>query len=475
MTHIINRLELDLNCSDEEQALNIRHNFSLILLDKITEATDSICSRLIGNDQWVKIDKLEIDLGTFHPSNFEQEFGELFFQELEKEIVRRIPQLSATEKATSKNRAQTDLLRYFLQYGLLPWWADGESTDINEIFSELWKNQQATLKDFFYEQRFNTTIWQRAAFQLSTVNKMALAGCFIELQSAMDSSRKWVSEATKFSFVEPTDAETVLTAFNNIMLRNAGPIIEEYPQRNTSIGAFEETMHLHFPTETTAVDELVKQIKITEKPNTQDQLPAKHGNMDAQYAEKPGENRLDGFLETSRHSIITQALQDEKLPVRHAGIILLAAFLHSFFSNLGLVESGAWKGKNEQYRAVHLLKFLSTGTQLSPEFNLTLEKIICGMNPAEPLPVDVMLTDAEINEAQDLLKSVIEHWKALKNTSVNGLRASFLKRDGTLQKKETGWLLQVERKTLDVLIDSIPWGYSTLYFPWTDQNVLVEW
>jgi len=148
----------------------------------------------------------------------------------------------------------------------------------------------------------------------------------------------------------------------------------------------------------------------------------------------------------------------------------LGAFLNSFFTNLDLLDGAYWKSKEAQYRAVHLLKFLSSGEQQNPEFNLTLEKIICGLSPEESLPVDIILTADETNEAQSLLESVIEHWKVLKNTSVNGLRESFLKRDGLLKKIEMDWLLQVERKTLDVLIDTIPWGFSTLRFPWTHPS-----
>jgi hypothetical protein len=35
--------------------------------------------------------------------------------------------------------------------------------------------------------------------------------------------------------------------------------------------------------------------------------------------------------------------------------------------------------------------------------------------------------------------------------------------------------LQVERKTLDVLLDSIPWGFSTVLLPWNPQPLFVEW
>jgi hypothetical protein len=88
---------------------------------------------------------------------------------------------------------------------------------------------------------------------------------------------------------------------------------------------------------------------------------------------------------------------------------------------------------------------------------------------------NVELSEYETNEALVLLNAVIEHWKALRNTTPNGLRENFFKRDGILMKKEEGWLLQVERKTQDVLLDNIPWGYSTLILPWNPYLIHVEW
>ena len=185
---------------------------------------------------------------------------------------------------------------------------------------------------------------------------------------------------------------------------------------------------------------------------------------------------LKKFLWTNR---VVQAIRQdviEKYFVKHAGIILLAPFLKTFFTNLNLLINGnEWNDKNAQYKAVYMLWFLSTGQQHTFEYNLTIEKILCGISIDEPLPVDIQLSAQDIDEAESLLSSMIEHWKAIKNTSINGLRETFLKRDGIIKKQESGWLLQVERKTLDVLIDSIPWGYTTVFLPWNNYFVSVEW
>jgi hypothetical protein len=121
------------------------------------------------------------------------------------------------------------------------------------------------------------------------------------------------------------------------------------------------------------------------------------------------------------------------------------------------------------------LKYLSVGTKQYYEYQLVLEKLICGIPLNQPLETIPVLEQKEMDEAESLLQSAIEHWKKLGNTSVNGLRESFLKRDGIISPKENNWLMRVERKTLDVLVDSIPWGFSTVSLPWNRYIIFTEW
>ena len=158
-----------------------------------------------------------------------------------------------------------------------------------------------------------------------------------------------------------------------------------------------------------------------------------------------------------------------------AGMVLIAPFLKALFTNLKWYLDGQWSSKMAQFKAVHLLKFIGTGDLSTAEYELTLEKICCGLTREESLPIEVPITALEKDEAINMLNSVIEHWQALKNTSVDSLRNTFFQRDGMLQKMDNGWKLQVERKTLDVLIDKIPWGIEKIILPWNDYIIFVEW
>jgi hypothetical protein len=56
-----------------------------------------------------------------------------------------------------------------------------------------------------------------------------------------------------------------------------------------------------------------------------------------------------------------------------------------------------------------------------------------------------------------------------------GLRETFLQREGKLQRTHDGWKLRVQRKTLDVLVDQIPWSISVVFHAWMPQPIHVTW
>ena len=81
----------------------------------------------------------------------------------------------------------------------------------------------------------------------------------------------------------------------------------------------------------------------------------------------------------------------------------------------------------------------------------------------------------QLDEANDLLLSVIEYWSILKDTTPDGLRESFLKRDGKLVFKNKEWLLQVEQKGYDMLLQHLPWNINMILLPWMKHLLKCEW
>jgi hypothetical protein len=126
-------------------------------------------------------------------------------------------------------------------------------------------------------------------------------------------------------------------------------------------------------------------------------------------------------------------------------------------------------------RTVHLLQYLVDERTDAPEPLLCLNKVLCGVPPAVPVDRAIEMTARERELCDSLLAGVIEHWTIIKQTSVAGLRETFLQREGRLDRPPTGWRLRVQRRTVDVLLDHIPWTVSTIAHSWMPEPLYVTW
>jgi hypothetical protein len=165
----------------------------------------------------------------------------------------------------------------------------------------------------------------------------------------------------------------------------------------------------------------------------------------------------------------------EEVYIANAGIVLATPYLPRLFDMLGLTEKSAFKDREARLRAVHMLQYLVNERSASPEYQLFLNKLLCGVENAEPIPREIELNEHEKEALNGLLQGMIDNWKVLGNTSVAGLRETFLQRQGRLQLRDDAWHLRVEPKAFDMLLDQLPWGFSTIKYPWMERVIYVEW
>ncbi len=170
-----------------------------------------------------------------------------------------------------------------------------------------------------------------------------------------------------------------------------------------------------------------------------------------------------------------QATETTALPVRNAGAVLLGPFLPTFFNRLEMLDDDGWRTPEMAARAVHLVQYVASGETETPQYELPLAMVICGLPLGTILPKGITPTDAEQEQAEGLLRAALGHWPQMAGTSIEGLRATFLMRDGLLSEGETRWCLRVEPGPFDVLLDSLPWPYRTLMLSWMPKMLEVEW
>lgn len=166
---------------------------------------------------------------------------------------------------------------------------------------------------------------------------------------------------------------------------------------------------------------------------------------------------------------------EDDIYISNAGLVLLFPYITNFFRVLKLIAENKFVSIQTTHKAVHLLDYLVYKEINTHEFNTPLNKIVCGLSVSHPLDPEIALNESEKKECDELLKAVVNNWTALKNTTTEGLRNAFLRRNGVILLKDDNLILRVERKSIDILIDNIPWSFNTIKFPWMNKILYVEW
>lgn len=456
MTHLINKLKFDLTCSAEQQAFDLRQEVTTVLLDEVQEGMDAICSKYVGEEEWIVLDHLEIDTGAFSIPSFSTAFTGVFLQEFEKALKKKLDPVSREERRESRTHSQLELIGYLFSKGTFPWWGTALEAEPDTLVMELLDEKPEDFIQLLLDHRAEGPFWKRIAWQLSAGGRGRIIDSLPVLRVATGFLEDWL--AGWLATLPSGSAETKKTVGENIrewVLENA-PLVFDAPVASLLKPLIRDRLKALYP---------------------RTGLPTSDASFSSDV-EKAGPAAADNGEQTEAfrlNQVFTEKDSSEKYFIKEAGIVLLAPYFKLFFTELGLWQNDQWTGKEANYRAVHLLKYLSTGSQNLPEYTMVLEKILCSLPLDEPVPRDVLLSGKEITEAEGLLTDVIGNWKALKNTSVNGLREGFLRRAGLFIRQDRGWLLQVEKKTLDVLLEKIPWAYSTVRLPWNDYLIAVEW
>lgn len=211
-------------------------------------------------------------------------------------------------------------------------------------------------------------------------------------------------------------------------------------------------------------------------------LPDQSGAWTNSIDIKVGAGKMTGIrnfeaTQVANESGLTESSKDQAVrPVSNAGLVLLHPYIARYLKACGIDLLASKPGRAEYDFAAGLLFYLLAGEEDPVEYELDVVKLLLGLSPEYPLPLTRGLLNAENKlEAEQLLGCFISHWPALKKTSPNGLRGSFLRRSGLLRETERHWELTIERVGVDVLLDQLPFTYSIVKLPWMPKSIHIEW
>ena len=196
-----------------------------------------------------------------------------------------------------------------------------------------------------------------------------------------------------------------------------------------------------------------------------DKIFLKH-NLIFKEAAKPKIETTNSFANTDEYSIA----------IKNAGLILLWPYLFTLYEKLDFIENKNFKDDEFRQRAILLSQYLIEKKLEFHENDLVLNKIILGVDLDYSIDCSLKIHDHEIELCESLIKSVLNHWKKMENTSVETFRSTFLMRDAVLNKDEnSNYILHVDKKPYDLLLSSIPWNIKSVQTIFMKNKIIIDW
>ncbi|HKY14887.1 MAG TPA: contractile injection system tape measure protein [Microthrixaceae bacterium] len=452
----------------ESDGLALQHRLSAISTDVLSPALEAAFGGIDADGVYLSVDRLEIDLGNLRLDRLEPELVEALGREVADHFrhAAMVPAGAETPAGASngtvlqRSVAETldDALVVFLRTGRLPWfYRPPPGSSIESLVLEAWDSRDTgppsltttrlrsaladpTARTRLFAQfspRFVTALLDHLAPELAIDTEQVVRAVHTPEVSAT-ARTAFTRLVWDLAF---SAASTRRTVDARELVAGAWPAggLSERDER-----ALADAIEVRWPG---AITRLERSGPVAEQP----------------VSDRSGAERIPAALDEG----------DDGLVIDNAGLVLLHPFLVSFLEGLGVASEGELIDPN---RALCLLHHLATGERTAPEHQLTLAKVLCGIPLDVPAESDVGLTDDDAAEATALLDAAIGHWEALRNTSVDTLRAEFLVRPGSLAVDAfDDWVLRVEPRGVDILLDQLPWGTSAVKLPWMRHLMKVEW
>lgn len=512
--HLIHRQVLDLRYSNERRAKTAIHQWGERFEKDWLPLIEEVLDELDQEEKWYRLEKVELDLGKIRENLDPEILRKKLKEALKNQLFRQIPELQKVKKSpktqnprqAQDERKALELMIYQLQNGRKPWWASHSKKE----------GIRALIKKFISEKDKAFLIWlQSESFTQVMVERLInhLENKEIQRLTSLASPEKQKeSQIIVQSLVSTLSPEVHSKTELKNVLENR--IVEAFLISETEIDhpiaqwfktwlfksktafrptqeALLELLALFIP-----VDFFQKsQIKTLEKvwfkwtlfPTYRNAGVSKRRRTNSTIGEK---EKFFGFLKNGsateklsskedlqkrRNSSTEKSQLDETFPISNSGLVLAAPFLPYFFKGLGLVENKEFVSAEAQNRGALLIQALLDDSHYYEESDLMLNKILCGIDPSEPIEVKFSPTKVEVEEIQNLLDSMVARWTALKSTSGASMAKGFFAREGSLRQIDKGYQLTIPRICIDILLNRLPWTISIIKLPWMEETLYTEW
>lgn len=460
--------------------------------DRVLPALSNVFDATVGADRMLRLDRLELDLGTVTGSDWAPRLGERLLERIAEELARHPVSMAATSPGAS-NAASEPMraLMFFLEHGRLPWWGDRPDGGFSAILTGpgaiAWPALRAVLRDAaparvrLVESLDDAQLAAGVMAWRGVPTADDVLRALTPADAAPSAARAW-----RRGFWRILVAWAVQGASNDATAPPIAPLLAAH--REVFGAPSMSRQYAWNPSTVTTprdgdgdadADAALPPAWRDRVRGDRDAPPTRPTPDSRPLTEHAAASSLQ-TPESKRRQPTPTMTDDTPIYLPGAGIVLLHPFLPALFRDRDLLggsagsDGAAFRDSAAQSHAVQLLGLLGFGAVDVPEYDLVLPKRLCGHPLADALEPSTLGPD-DVAACDELLAAVLGHWRALRSSSADWLRSQFLLRDGRLDDVGGGCRLTVERRAQDVLLARLPWGIGVIGLPWLAERIFVRW
>jgi len=473
----IGNLSFQLQYKGGMDGIAIKKTTEAVVTDSFVPALQQLLDRYSPGQAVIAIDEIVCDI-SIDDNEIDGLLTEKIIQQLEKQLKEKVMLFEQDKKAPGIEMRFAETLLFYLENGYMPWWATIKTKgELNELIARLTGMPTATFDALLILLKQNAvvnricndfedaTFWSFFKLLPGYDDNIAIITAWREDHLAFINDKKLTAGKYQVSFLYKKNLLKSLSFHTAGQLPyNIAEINEQFVHLFTAEAGYElksikklfagEAAEPVFQINNQALKTLLKMISSSNEERST-----------AKDASKPGK-----AVENAEKAETPQAA--EPVYINNSGLVIIAPYLGMFFKDTGVV-----KGDEiiDATKALTLLNYIVTGRDTFAEFEIPLPKLLCGLELQDAVSARYEITGTDIESVNELLSSVIANWPILKNTSVEGLRETFLLREGKLTLKANGFYLKVQQNAVDVLLDHLPWNISMVKLPWMEHILYVDW
>jgi hypothetical protein len=443
----------------------------------------------------IRIDKLDIDLGNlsldkliqsieeqiiiqvygyFKSHNFNKlnastvldKTLDLFLENLKfhpESLLKHSSGLSGNSSAVVNDY---ESLAFYCQTGLKPWWMPSESAfKPAEILLKLFSIDGNLFYQFITAIKHNSTSYNRL---MQLINKQLFFYHYLQFKTDIILLKYFEPN------IKPDLFDVILKHWMDDLKQ------DEYTQNTDDFGLWLFSLVQHMPSLKPALIDCIGLSINTVKLEKEKLVLQRFNRLLAAIENNKTLPHAGLIIADEAKKIVnvkqSKVLDDASILIENAGLIILYPYFKNLFNVLHLLNANQFIDEMCRHKAVVYLHYLVFNEMPEDESRLIFNKILCGTDPEVVIKLnEITFTEEELNQSTALKTTVIKHWTKLGSTSIEGLTQTFLIRNGSLIFRHDNYNLHVERKGLDVLLDTLPWSLSIIRLPWNNYLINLNW